>query len=96
MMKKRIVLNVFVIAAAVLLLLQIPAGIRDTEARLTASIYTFCMYSNQHLQFDNIEFDPHFNQYIVSYHNKDGELASFMLPKYFPFYVSHDTIQGQA
>lgn len=95
-MKRLVGLKVLVIVVVVLLLLQIPAGIRDAEARLTASIYIFFMYYNQHLQFERMEFDPHFNQYIVSYHNNKGELVSFMLPKYFPLYVSHDTIQGQS
>jgi len=76
------------------LILQFSTSIQKIEAILTSKVYSTLKYYDRHLQYERIEFDPHFGEYLVSYRDRNGKLISFMIkPRYFPFIVSYDPLK---
>jgi hypothetical protein len=79
------------LVALLFICLQLPETIRQAEARLTAFLYITVHYPDKKLQYERVEFETHFGEYIVTYRDPNGNTAGFMvMPKYFPFIVSYD------
>ncbi len=77
-----------------IMMVQFFPVLRLSEARLTATLYSL-KYYDKHLQYEEVEFDPHFGAYIVTFRDKNGKLGSFVITgKYFPFFVTYDSIVG--
>ncbi|MDT3427294.1 hypothetical protein J2Z22_002845 [Paenibacillus forsythiae] len=86
--KKYLIL--FLILFAVL---QFSTAVQKGEAILTSRLYSTLKYHDSHLQYDRIEYDSHFGEYLVSYHDKNGKVVSFMItPKFLPFFISYDPL----
>lgn len=90
-MVRKLVQNKYLLFVIFLLALQLIPVIQTMEARLTAEVYIAMKYYDKQLQYQRMEFDTHFGEYLVTYQYRSGESASLMIkPKFLPFIVSYD------
>ncbi|WP_128104064.1 hypothetical protein [Paenibacillus sp. DCT19] len=85
----------FIVALVVILLEQIPP-IQQQTAIFASKIYVLVNYGST-FTYQNIEYSPQFGNYDVFYTDQHREQHSFtVIPKYFPIFVSYDSISKQA
>lgn len=67
---------------------------QQAEVRFTSTVYMVLKHSDkQHLEYEGLEFEPHFGEYMVTYQNENGENLSISIQsKQFPFVVTYDPL----
>ncbi|ARU60989.1 hypothetical protein CBW65_07740 [Tumebacillus avium] len=83
----------YLLLAALFIALQFTAFFREAEARFTATIYMTIKHSDKQLDYQGLQYEPHFDQYMVTYQDENGNTFSIAIfSKQLPFVVIYDPL----
>ena len=84
-MNKKIIIVSIIIILVVIFGLWISGIIPKQIAKISSSIYLKSNFPEEELEYVNIEWSSHHDNYIIQYKDKNNKLYGFVIgPKYFP------------
>ena len=83
--KRRIIIALISFIVLIVVILWIGGIIPKQIAKISSSFYLKNNFPKMQLEYVNVEWNPYFGDYIITFRDENNELHSFCIgPKYFP------------